>query len=122
MTRLSIIAALLLAGCATTPRPVENDQTRAAMAYAERVMGRPAPVRVEWHLRPANRESNGKWFRGDTGGITQLFPDHSRIVIYVGPQGQQHQDIYNHEAGHAVDRQPGHDPKWKRYFYNWVDP
>jgi hypothetical protein len=122
MSRLAaIFAAALLAGCATTSRPVSNDRTRAAMAYAERVIGRSAPVRVEWRTFPAQYERDGIWYHTGAAGRSQFFNDRTRIVVYVGPEGQQDQRVYNHEAGHAVLREPRHDPKWKRYFLNWVD-
>lgn len=120
---LAILLLIAATGCATTEysKPLNNDQTRAAMAYAQRVIGRPAPKPVEWRQVPAEYERYGIWYHTKAAGRTQFIGDKTRIVIYVGPQGQQDQRVYNHEAGHAVLREPRHDPRWKKYFRNWVD-
>lgn len=118
---LILAACLLVSGCSTTPKPVQSDQTRAAMAYAERVIGRPTPVPVEWHLRPGQYERDGIWYHTGAGARSQYFAARTRIVVYVGPDGRQHQDVYNHEAAHAILREPYHDPRWRRHFKHWND-
>lgn len=119
--RILILAVALLSGCATTTRPVSNDQTRSAMAYAERVIGRPAPVPAEWHLWPGEYERDGIWYHTGAAARSQYMARKTRIVVYTGPHGQQHQDVYRHEAAHAILRQMRHDPRWSKYFRNWKD-
>lgn len=131
MTRLSIIAALLLlAGCKTTPRtdyshldtPLFRRQAAAGEAYAVRVMGKQPPVPIQWMPRPGVKRVGTFWTDGNGAGGRSIFAsDRTQCVIYVGPDGGQDQRAFNHEAAHAIDRKVRHDPKWALWFYNWTE-
>lgn len=85
-----------------------------AMRYARallRVEREPAPVR--WHTLAGETfySKDGMWCRKtstggyDAGGQTQYLDGYTRVIVYVGPDGQQPQYVWRHEAVHAVGRE-----------------
>lgn len=128
-----LLAILLIAaatGCKTTPRPdysrldtpLFRSQCAAGQAYAVRVMGRQPPVPIQWLPRPGAKRIGTFWTDEKNAGGRSIFAsDKTQCVVYVGSDGGQDQRAHNHEAAHGIDRRVGHDPKWKKHFYNWTD-
>jgi hypothetical protein len=96
-------------------------QARVAMEYAERAVNMNMPCPAEWHWVRGEYERDGIWYHSGAGARCQFLPRSTRIVVYCGPHGEQSQEVYNHEAGHAVLRVHGHPAKYKKHFKNWVD-
>jgi hypothetical protein len=112
------IAALLLAvsGCATSgPRRVPDSDPRvaSAMTYARDLLRTIEPVPVRWYTLRGDAVSGppeSMWCKKGTetqryaGGRTQYLDSYTRIVVYVGPKGEQNPIVWPHEAVHAVGR------------------
>jgi len=103
-----------------TPR--FKHQCASGLIYAEKVTKKKPLQPVEWvAVRGTYKKLDGRWYHSGAGARTQFLPERIRIVVYVGPDSEQAQDVFNHDAGHACLGNVGHPAKWRKYFANWVD-
>jgi hypothetical protein len=103
------------------PTGLMRSRTDHAISYAQRVTGLKLPCPVEWLWMRGEYVRDGIWYHSGAGARCQFLPKTTRIVVYCGPHGEQSQEVYNHEAGHAVLRVHGHPAKYRAVFMNWVD-
>jgi len=136
-----LLAALLVAasagsgsGCATNRQglrelPADDWRVVDAMSYAREETGRVERIPARWFTMPGHaQDMEGWWYirdaagQPDACGKCQDNGDHFRVIIYVGPDGQQHQAVFRHEAGHTMQTktEKGHEPKsWSKHFERW---
>lgn len=95
----------------TRTLPLSDPRVASAMQYARNLLRTNEPAPVEWvTMRGTYQARDGMWcFRSSwgghwAGGQTQFLPGRTRVIIYVGPDGQQLADVWPHEAVHAVGR------------------
>ena len=111
-----VLCAALAAGCATrggvSRVPDSDPRVADAMAYARGLLRRTEPVPVEWYtMRGKWQAPDGMWCMRAvqldgiwTGAQTEYLPGRTRVVVYVGPHGEQLPLVWRHEAVHAVGR------------------
>ena len=97
----------------------KDRRVRDAMDYARRVLGQSEPLPVRWFtMRGDYLSGEGMWCRKgaasgrQAGGRTEFRGDHSRVIVYTGPRGEQLELVWLHEAIHAVGPVEGHPDRF----------
>lgn len=111
---VSCVGLISLAGCAThgvKPLPDSDPRVANAMNYARSLLRTTEPVPVRWYTkRGTHKSGDGMWcYRSSwgghwAGGQTQFLDGYTRVVVYTGPDGEQLDVVWPHEAVHAVGR------------------